>query len=169
MIEIDLVKGRVNLPGFSSRHSYDYTKEKDRYVSTSGRGVTQERHTEQFINQYFTEENERRYIVVKDYADDSGEFQIRGDQYLPEIVMNRIAYRYHLNNTSVLAKLNGRLDLNAGDIVNLKIPEFNFSSTKDLNRQLSGYYMIISLTQSFVRDAHQTSLKLVKYDWSTQE
>lgn len=169
VIEIDLVKGRVNLPGKSSRHSYDYRKARKDYVSTSGKGRGQDRHSEEFIDRYFTQENERRYILIKDYADDSGQFQLRGDQYLPEIVANRIAYRHHLNNTVLFATANGRLDINAGDVINIKIPEFNFSSIKGLNPQLSGYYMINSVTQNFVRDVHQTSLKLVKYDWSTRE
>lgn len=169
VIEIDLIRGSVNLPGRSNKHSYNYTEKKSGYVSTSGRGADQDTHSPEFVEQYFTQENERRYIVIKDYADDDGQNQIRGDQYLPQIITNRIAYRHHLNNTILHAKANGRLDLNAGDLINVRIPEFNVSSSKGLNPQLSGYYMINTVTQNFVRDVHQTSLKLIKYDWSTQE
>lgn len=167
VIEIDLVRRRVNLPGISDENSYNYDEKIASYVSTSGRGVSQQRHSPNFISQYFTQENERRYIVVKDYADDNGEFQIRGDQFLPEIVQNRTAYRHHLNNTTVSASINGRLDLNAGDIINIQVPQFNSSSQRGLNPQLSGYYMIDTMTQNFVRDVHTTSFELVKYDWST--
>lgn len=167
VIEIDLVKRRVNLPGISQENSYDYTQKRGTYVSTAGRGSAQDRHSSSFISSYFTQENERRYIVVKDYADDSGELQLRGDQFLPEIVQNRTAYRHHLNNTVVSAVINGRLDLNAGDLINIQVPEFNYSSQRGLNRQLSGYYMVDTIVQNFVRDVHTTSLKLLKYDWST--
>lgn len=169
VIEIDLVKRRVNLPGISQENSYNYLNEKDKYMSTSGRGQGQEVHSREFVDAYFTQENERRYIVIKDYADDSGALQLRGDQYLPEIVANRTAYRHHLNNTIVFAKANGRLDVNAGDIINIQVPQFNSSSQRGLNPQLSGYYMINTMTQNYVRDVHTTSFKLVKYDWSVAE
>lgn len=167
-IEIDLIKRKVNLPGISEENSYNYSQAKSRYVSTSGRGETEGRHTDQFIQTYFTQENERRYIVIKDYADDSGEKQLRGDQYLPEIVMNRTAYRHHLNNTLLYARSNGRLDLNAGSVINIRIPQFNSSSQRGINPQLSGYYLVDTITQNFVRDVHTTSLKLLKYDWSAE-
>lgn len=166
VIEIDLVKRRVNLPGISQENSYNYLNEKDKYMSTSGRGQGQEVHSREFVDAYFTQENERRYIVIKDYADDSGALQLRGDQYLPEIVANRTAYRHHLNNTIVFAKANGRLDLNAGDIINIQVPQFNSSSQRGTNPQLSGNYMINTMTQNYIRDVHTTSFKLVKYDWS---
>lgn len=168
VIEIDILKKKVNLPGVSQENSYDYTQKSATYVSTSGRGAAQSRHSSGFISSYFTQENERRYIVVKDYEDDSGELQIRGDQFLPEIVQNRTAYRHHLNNTIVTATINGRLDLNAGDIINIQIPQFNSSSQRGINRQLSGYYMIDTMVQNFTRDVHTTSFKLLKYDWSTE-
>jgi hypothetical protein len=137
-------------------------------MSSSGRGEGQDIHTPEFVEAYFTPENEKRYIVIRDY-DDSGTAQLRGDQYIPEIATNRLAYRQHLNSTTVYAKSHGRLDLNAGDIINLKIPEFTSSSQKGLNKQLSGYYMINDLTHVFDKDVHQTDMKLVKYDWSTRE
>jgi hypothetical protein len=137
-------------------------------MSSSGRGEGQDVHTDEFVNTYFTSENERRYIVIRDY-DDSGTLQLRGDQFIPEIATNRIAYRHHLNHTVVYAKANGRLDLNVGDIINIKIPEFKVSENRRLNNQLSGYYMISDLTQVFDKDLHQTDMKLIKYDWSTKE
>jgi hypothetical protein len=167
-IEIDLVRGTVNLPGIAPIYSYNYMDERDRYFSTSGRGVSQDRHSQEFIDSYFREDNARRYIVVRDYADDSGEFQIRGDQFLPEIVLNRTAYRHHLNNTTLYAKANGRLDLNAGDMIDVRIPQFNSFSNRGLNPQLSGHYLVSDMTHNFIRDIHTTSLKLLKYDWSTQ-
>jgi hypothetical protein len=168
VIEIDLIKRQATLPGKSNRYEYDYQKAKSNYMSSSGRGEGQDVHTEEFVNTYFTSENERRYIVIRDY-DDSGTLQLRGDQFIPEIATNRIAYRHHLNHTVVYAKANGRLDLNVGDIINIKIPEFKTSENRRLNNQLSGYYMISDLTQVFDKDLHQTDMKLIKYDWSTKE
>lgn len=169
VIQIDIIRGTVSLPGFDSTYSYNYLNERGNYTFTSGRGSTQDRHSDTFIQEYFTPENERRFIVVKDYEDRINGLQIRGNQFLPEIVTNRAAYRYHMNSMLVTARSNGRLDVNAGDLIKITLPEFNYSSTRGLNPQLSGYYLIKSLTHSFVRDAHQTLYTLMKYDWSIQQ
>ena len=159
VIEIDLVKKIVE----NKRYRYD----RGRYIATSGRdpeGV----HSSRFINDYFTEENERRYIVVKDYTSiGDAPSNIRGEQYLPEIVQNRVSYRHHLNNTVVYAKTHGRLDLKAGDIISLKVPNFSTGDRgREENRQLSGNYLVNDCKQVFVHDVHETALKLIKYDWS---
>lgn len=170
-IEIDINYRKVTLPEKTTENEYDYQKEKSKYVTMAGSfggAEGQERHSDEFASSYFTVENEKRYIVVKDW-DEGNSGQIRGDQFIPEIVMNRTAYRHHLNSTVVHAKANGRLDLNAGNIINLKIPEFKSTAATELNKQLSGYYMISDLTHYFERDNHQTIMKLVKYDWGTEE
>jgi hypothetical protein len=168
VIEIDLIKRQVTLPGKSNKYEYNYQDAKKKYMSVSGKGEGEDSHTDEFINGYFTPENERRYIVIRDY-DDSGTQQLRGDQFIPEIVSNRLAYRHHLNHTIVYAKAHGRLDFSVGDIVNIKIPEFKMTPNPQQNRQLSGYYMINDLTHVFNKDIHQTDMKLVKYDWSVRE
>lgn len=170
-IEIDINYRRVTLPEKTTDNEYDYQKEKSKYTTmagTFGGNEDQERHSQDFVDSYFRIENEKRYIVVKDW-DEGNSGQLRGDQFLPEIVMNRTAYRHHLNSTLVHAKANGRLDLNAGNIINLKIPEFNSGAANNLNKQLSGYYMVNDLTHYFERDNHQTIMKLIKYDWGTEE
>jgi hypothetical protein len=170
-IEIDINYRKVTLPGKTNENEYDYQKEKTKYTRMSGvfgGESADEVHSPEFVFSNFTAENEKRYIVVKDW-DEGSDGQIRGNQYIPEIVMNRGAYRHHLNNTVVHAKANGRLDLNAGNIINLKILEFNSSESRGFNKQLSGYYMISDLTHYFERDNHQTIMKLIKYDWGTQE
>ena len=168
VIEIDLIKRQVTLPGKSTKFEYDYDEAKKNYMSISGRGETEDVHSKEFTERYFTRENEKRYIVIRDY-DDSGTAQLRGDQFVPEIITNRTAYRHHLNNTVTNITINGRLDVNAGDVINLKLLAFNSAQDGTLNKQLAGNYLVNNLTHSFDKDIHQTTLKLVKYDWSTKE
>jgi hypothetical protein len=159
VIEIDLVKKVVE----NKLYRYD----RSRYIAMSGPNA-QDVHSEQFINDYFTEENARTYIVVKDYSS-VGDIpsNIRSEQYLSEIVQNRIAYRHHLNNTVVHVKINGRFDLKVGDVISLKIPNFSAAgSRKEENKQLSGKYLLNDCKNVFINDTHQTMLKLIKYDWS---
>jgi len=168
VIEIDLIKRQVTLPGKSNKFEYDYDDAKTKYMSSSGKGETEEVHTNEFVERYFTRENERRYIVVRDY-DDTGTAQLRGDQFIPEIITNRTAYLHHLNNTVTNITINGRLDVNAGDVINLKLLAFNSAQDGTLNKQLAGNYLVNNLMHSFDKDIHKTTLKLVKYDWSTKE
>jgi len=160
VIELDIVRRIVN------NRSYNYLDVKDDYAS-SPVGSTQGTHSEEFINDFFTEENEKKYLMIKDYASD-GDIPgaLRGEQYLPEITTNRIAYRQRLNNTTVYAKANGRFDLKAGDIINLLIPEFSVNS-KEFNKQLSGNYLVNDCIHRFIRDTHTVEMKLIKYDWGS--
>lgn len=163
VIEIDIVKKKV------TNKQYVYTNERDKYVKVDKKGNGTDVHSDAFSNAAFTSENERKFLVVKDYTsieDIVG--QLRGEQFLPQIISNRLAYRHHLNNTAVQAMCYGRLDLHAGQIINLRVPEFTSNSVnKTLNPQLTGNYILHDVTHSFDKDIFVTDMKLVKYDWST--
>jgi hypothetical protein len=160
VIEIDLVRKVVE--------NKMYRYENSMYTATSGldpEGV----HSSRFMTDYFTEENARRYLVVKDYSS-IGDIpsNIRGEQYLPEIVQNRVSYRHHLNNTVVHAKLHGRLDLKVGDVISLRIPNFSTGERgREENKQLSGRYLLNDCKQVFMNDVHETLVKLIKLNWSS--
>jgi hypothetical protein len=163
VIELDIMRRMV------TNRRYNYLDVKDQYAA-SPVGSTEGIHSESFVNDFFTEENENRYLVVKDYAS-IGDIPgaIRGEQYLPEITTNRIAYRQRLNNTIVYANAHGRFDLSAGDIIKLLIPDFSVANgqQRENNKQLSGHYLVNSCTHRFIRDTHDIQLKLVKYDWGS--
>jgi len=159
IVELDLVRRKL------TNKRYKYSDEKDRYTET---GIGQDVHSEKFIEDIFNEENERKFLLVKDYTtlgDDPS--NVRGEQYLAEITSNRLAYRHRLNNTVVYAKAYGRLDIKAGDIINLVINEFTSNTIKQLNPQLSGNYILHTLTHTMIHDTYEISMKLIKYDWST--
>lgn len=159
-IEVDLVKKVVENRRFKYEPGSTFTGT----VGSETTGV----HSDTFRSDYFTEENERRYLVVKDYTS-IGDIpsNIRGEQYLSEIVTKRVAYRHHLNNTIVNAKTHGRLDLKAGDVIKVDIPDFSSGPNKgQKNKQLSGHYLVNDCKQIFIRDVHETAIKLIKYDWS---
>jgi len=165
VIEIDLMRKTI------TDNRYNYLESKDRYITMEGRNTTgEDKHTSSFSNRYFNEENERKFLLYKDYSsvgDIPG--QIRGEQYLKDITNNRIPYRHHLNNTVVYITTNGRLDLKAGDVISLRIPEFTSNKRKDIHPRLSGKYLINDCTHSFKEDVYTTEMKLLKYDWGIGE
>jgi hypothetical protein len=159
VIEIDLVKKIVE----NKQFRYDG----ERYIATAN-SDSQGIHSDSFINDYFTEENARRYIIIKDYTS-IGDIpsNIRGEQYLQEIVQNRVAYRHHLNNTVIYAKTHGRLDLKVGDVIEINVENFSIANgITEKNKQLSGYYLVNNCNHIFKHEVYETALKLIKYDWS---
>lgn len=158
---IDLLNGEVDLKPVA----YDYTKKRDSYFRTLDGQPVVDRHSDDFIENNFNEDNCRRFMVVKDYADD-GAGQLRGNQFLPEIVTNRVAYREHLNSVKLNTRSPGRLDITCGDIIYMSIPEFALVGEKPQNKQLSGYYMVMELTRIFERERSYNYYTLVKRDWS---
>jgi hypothetical protein len=161
VIEVDLVKKVV------TNKRYDYKTEKNKFLTVINNKETRDVHTDEFARNYFTEENERRYLLFKDYnSTDDIPGQLRGEQFLADATNFRMSYRHHLNNTIVHATVPGRLDISAGDIVRLVIPEFNSASDRGAHPILSGIYMVSSCINVFNMDVHETNMKLLKYDWN---
>lgn len=160
VVELDLMRKRV------VDNRYVYKDERDRYIQFDEN--SQDVHSEEFINDVFVEENERKFLVVRDYGALGDEpSNVRGEQYLAEITSNRLAYRHHLKHTTVNAVAYGRLDLKVGDVINLLVTEFTSDSDKKSNPQLSGNYLLHTLRHSFNNDVYEIAMQLVKYDWST--
>lgn len=162
VIEVDLGRRRAK------NIKYDYLKDA-KYIDMSGNKTSVETlpHTEGFIEETFTEENAKRYIVFKDYYDETGG-TLRANQHFPEILQNRSVYGHHLGQTVVQAELVGRLDLEPGKIIKVKVPSFTITQNPEspYNAQLSGNYIIVSITHQLVDDKLNTGLVLAKYDWS---
>jgi hypothetical protein len=95
----------------------------------------------------FTDENARRFLMVRDYVDENAG-QLRGEQFLPQIAANRLAYFNNVNAIKVTSSGAGRLDITCGDFIRVVIPEFmHVDREKQLNNQLSGVYMVESVTR----------------------
>lgn len=144
---------------------YNYVDNRDSYFrGLSGTGQS-DRHSDTFTNSVFTAENARRMIMVKDYVGEQTG-QLRGEQFLPEIAANRLAYFKNLNSITVSASGPGRLDVTCGDFIRVNIPEFRHASeNRKPNRQLSGIYMVESVTRSFNKDVYANEYTLVKRNW----
>jgi hypothetical protein len=160
--EIDLLRRRV------VTEEFNYTRDAA-FVDMSGRrrDGTSTIHTPEYMASTFTRENAKDFILYRDYTQ-AGDLpsEINGEQYISKIVTRRVAYAHHLNNTEVNASIKGRFDIVAGDIVNIDIPDFTSADVKEKNKQLSGNYLVHTVTQSMEHEVLDTNMKLVKYDWS---
>lgn len=162
-IVIDFVNKTV------TNNRYSYQENKTKFASlNSGNKNIKDTHTDEFINYTFTDDNERRFLVFKDYQS-LGDLpsSIRGEQYLPQIISNRLTYRYMLYRNAVYITVYGRLDLKAGDIIKLIIPEISAYTDKENAKlsQLSGTYLVHDCTHTFDKDTYQIYMMLTKFDW----
>ena len=166
VVEIDFVRRRFDI----SRFNYDNAA----YIDMSGttRSIDDNPHTTEFRKATFTDANARRFMVFKNYTS-PGDAQsaLLPNQHLPEIVHNRISYYHHLNNTSLVAVMKGRIDIRPGMLVNLDVKAFDFvDSNVQNNKSLSGRYLIQQTAHVMDEQGTlNTTLKLAKFDWSGQK
>lgn len=162
VIEIDLTRKRVRNLDFK------YTEDAD-FVNMDGENNKEDTyiHTERFMEDVFTTENARRFIVYRDYSTiDEIVIQLPQEQFLSDIASNRVSYQYHLSSTVLNARMKGRLDIRPGDIIDLDILEITSADDRGKNPQLSGKYLVHSTKHLIVGEELNTSLKLLKYGWS---
>ena len=71
-----------------------------------------------------------------------------------------------LYRNTIYAKAYGRLDLKAGDVIKLVIPEISANNDKNnYDSQLSGNYIVHDCTHSFDKEVYEVSMMLTKFDW----
>ena len=151
---------------------YSYQENKNEFIKIDQKATEiDDLHSNNFTDYMFTEENERRFLIYKDYQSQGDPSStIRDEQYLPKIISRRIAYRHMLYRNTVYAKSYGRLDLKAGDIIRLKIKEFSVTGDQSSGEsQLSGNYILHDCTHIFDKDLYETTMMLTKFDWSKAE
>lgn len=165
VLEVDLVRGTANI---INPKKYNYLDDGSKYIDSSGqeRIVSNMPHTEDFINDTFTEENAKRFTVFRDYQQ-PGDIPgpLRTEQHFAEMLMHRTAYNHHLNSMSVLATTRGRLDITPGRVVDLDMQNIDVNQG-GWNNQLSGRYMVHTINHVFRDDEISTTMKLSKFDWS---
>ena len=163
IMEIDYVRRKIN------ENQFDFTKDA-KYIDTTGNQskISSDIHTKQFIDDTFNEENAKTAIIFKDYSQEGDiPSNLRADQYYSEIISRRISQQHHMNSISIDIGLKGRLDITAGNIINIKASKFSGSSDKERNQQLSGNYLVHTINHDIDKGVLTTSAKLIKYDWST--
>lgn len=159
-IVIDFVNKTVT----DNRYSYENSKTEFASLNAGNKNI-EDVHSDNFINFTFTDQNEKRFLVFKDYQS-AGDLptNIRGEQYLPQIISRRTTYRYMLYRNTIYVKAHGRLDLKAGDIIKLKIPEISPTENKE-DSKLSGNYLVHDCSHVFDKEVYEVSMMLTKFDW----
>ena len=138
VVEIDLLQHKVDFRTFNYLDNVNY------FTGAGKSALKDDVHSEDFIKETFTEKNARQFMVFRDYSGpghietEAKDRIVRGDQFYSEIVSNRVAYNHHLNSSKVAATIKGRLDIQAGHVVAVIMPEVSISDDKNkLNKQIA--------------------------------
>ncbi len=164
VVVMDIVNRTINL----SEPSFNYMDARDSWFRGTDTARV-DRHSDTFIEGTFNDENARRFMLVKDYVEDNAG-QLRGEQFIPQIASNRLSYMKHLNSIRVTSKSPGRLDITCGDFIDLKVLDYYAAGAdKTLNKQLSGIYLVESVTRSFnTKDIYTNNYTLLKRNWNEE-
>lgn len=163
VIEVDYVRRKIN------ENVFNYTKDA-KYVDTTGNipKISSDIHSVDFIKDTFNDENAKRFVIFKDYSQEGDiPSNLRADQYYSEIISRRTAQQHHMNSIQISIGLKGRLDISAGSIININATGFSGNNDKKPNEQISGNYLVHSVSHNIDKDILKTSAELIKYDWST--
>lgn len=162
-IEIDLIRRNVIERNF---HYTDYLN----YADMNGENIkiSDDVHTPEFIDNTFNENNAKRFMIFRDFSQTGDNpSTIRADQFYTEISSNRMFYRHHMNTTAVSVGVKGRLDIQAGKVVRIDVPDISVGQDgQEANRQLSGNYLVDTVVHQLEENTLRTRLRLIKYNWS---
>jgi hypothetical protein len=169
---IDILSRRLNL--VDDTNQYDYLTSNKYQEEPGPDRVILDRHTVQFIRSVHRPESpQKKWLVIQNYTEGeaSGENAMQAETYYPDIISNRQAYSKHIESIVLSAQGPGRLDITAGDIVNLIINEFRSASggqdgSPEPNKRLTGEYIVKSVTHNMERETMRNNYILIKRDWS---
>lgn len=153
---IDLLRGKVEDKTFEYKPG--------EFVAMGGGSITNDTHTNQWINKYTTKNNAQRFFVYKDYKEKNPGVN-RPNQFHAEIVSQRLKHEHHINYMTATAKLKGRLDIEPGMIVDVKASKMSNVETKEgeENKRLSGNYLVHSTNHTMMNNVLETQLTLIRY------
>jgi len=162
--QVDIINGTYD--------EFDFNFLNDaKYIDMTGRqaDLSNLPHTEEYIRDTFTSKNAKRFMIFKDFDNPEQKIapSMRSEVNLQEVIANKISYNHHLNNTSILVGMKGRLDITPGEIVDVDTTEFESTETTNRSSKLSGRYLVQSSKNVLMNDTISTSLRLVKFNWSS--
>lgn len=135
-----------------------------------------DKHVAPFVDKFFTREIQKVYLVLKDYDDTptNANASLPGNYHYDEIVSRRLSYRRQLDGVTLTATGPGRLDISAGDLIDLTVPVIENANEGEgrkiqNNKQLSGKYIVKSVTHDMNMENMLNTYTLIKPEWSARE
>lgn len=183
-IEVDLLRHT------SKRYDYEYLKTQAEYIKQNPDDVTlstkekisqnfkatdgssanadSDIHSRKFVKDTFNRDNDngKRFMIIRDYTQkESGSGLSKDETFYRQQSAFRNMYSRHLNATRVNIEIKGRLDLSAGQVININVRELDSFGQAISNKQLSGRYLIQTISSKIEGGVLTTACQICKYDW----
>lgn len=161
VVEIDILRRTTK------RYDYSYLKQLKDFNDITGNKATlnTDTHSEDFIKETFTPENAKQFYIVRDYSDkNSGAF--RPDAQIRELAARRNMFARHAASTQCSGTTAGRLDIQAGQIINLNMRDADAGTQEKQHQQLSGKYLVSGVVYIVEDGQLITSMSLSKYGFA---
>jgi len=162
VVEIDILRRTC------IRHDYSYLKQlkKEEFNDVTGNKATldTDTHSEKFIEETFTPENARQFYLIRDYSDKVGAY--RPDAQIRELTARRNMFARHAASTQCSATTAGRLDIQAGQIIDILMREATPGTQEKQHSQLSGEYLVHGVNHLVEDGQLVTALNLSKYGFA---
>ena len=175
--ELDILSRQLNL--LDNTNQYDYFDKRSKYKEAPAeRQRLVDRHSNKFIDTIHrgSDDVQKKWLVIQNYTEGekSGENAMQAETFYAEIISNRQAYSKHIESITVNAIGAGRMDITAGDIIELSVNDFEFANNgKDgafkENKHLSGKYIVKSVMHQMNKEEMRNLYTLIKRDWSQTE
>ena len=169
VVEIDILRRTAK------RYDYGYKDYAKAFSDSTGKPVdlSTDKHSKEFIESTFTPANAKQFMLIRDYRTEKESYvgPLKQEYYRPDtnyrdLIAKRSFYAAHSSSTAVSASTSGRLDVQAGEVINVKIIDTDITDKVEMNKQQSGRYLVHSIDNSVIDGSLTTSFSLVKYDWS---
>jgi hypothetical protein len=174
VVELDILSRRLNL---IEKNRYDYFERRNAYFDVQRfQQVQDDRHTENFINSVHRGEQdvEKTWLIVQNYTTNgeaSGDNAMQAEPKYAEIIANRQAYSKHIESITLTARGPGRLDVTAGDVIELTVKKFKAAGDEtegefEEDKRLSGNYIVKSVVHRMDKEEMYNEYIMIKRDWS---
>jgi hypothetical protein len=174
VLEIDILSRDLNLLD-EEKNQYDYFSRREKYFDARKFQRLSDRHTRKFIDDVHreTETIQKEWLVIQNYTKNevSGDNSMQAETYYPDIISNRHAYSKHIESITVNASGPGRMDITAGDIIDLDVKKFQFAdggenASFEENKHLSGKYIVRTVSHMMDQEVMTNQYVLIKKDWA---
>ena len=152
--EIDLQTRTIN------QFSYDHKDEFKDFNWPDMSSDIQLRNTDDMIEEHLNKELET--FVIKDYAEETGStpYGLRPSPFYGEIYNNKLAMMKEYKDSRITATIFGNNNVVAGTIMEIDIPMFKPAS--EVDKRLSGFYIVETVVNEFIEDTFYQNLTLIK-------
>lgn len=160
VLELDVLYGKLNEVKFT------YEDAKKLFTGMNGKqdNSNSEKHSENFMKKYFVDENQKIYTFMKDY-DTYNDVQLKGEQFIPKLTLNRLSYTHRLNSTRLKATIDGRLDICAGDVISLNVTKLNSGDKSEKSEKFSGNFLVTDVSHSIDGAVLTTEFIMSRFGW----